>query len=130
MKRVVSAQEMRAYEQARFSDGRANSTDWMERAAVGVDMLLNARYLNKSVLCVCGIGNNGGDGWVAAVELARAGYPVTLVAPDLAERLAWATAGSFALYVQLFPTGWHGGTSHQGWLEHHWFSQRRGRRAG
>lgn len=63
MKRVVAAEEMRAYEQERFSDGRANSLDWMERAADGVDRLLQARYPGKSVLAVCGAGNNGGDGF-------------------------------------------------------------------
>lgn len=73
MKRVVSAQEMRSYEQIRFSDGRANSLDWMERAAEGVDTLLNARYPNKSVLCVCGIGNNGGDGFALLRLLTQRG---------------------------------------------------------
>ena len=63
MKRVVSAEEMRAYEQERFADGRANSQDWMERAAAGVDLLLKSHYPQKSVLVVCGGGNNGGDGF-------------------------------------------------------------------
>ena len=63
MKRVVTANEMRRYEQARFADGRANSLVWMERAAEGVDTLLLTRYPSKSVLVVCGGGNNGGDGF-------------------------------------------------------------------
>lgn len=63
MKRAVSAGEMRLYEQERFLDGRADSLDWMERAASGVDALLAQRYPNKSVLTVCGGGNNGGDGF-------------------------------------------------------------------
>ncbi|HAX40664.1 MAG TPA: bifunctional ADP-dependent NAD(P)H-hydrate dehydratase/NAD(P)H-hydrate epimerase [Clostridiales bacterium] len=63
MKRVVRAQEMRRYEQERFADGRASSLVWMERAAQGVDALLQARYTNQSVLVVCGGGNNGGDGF-------------------------------------------------------------------
>ena len=56
MKRVVSAEEMRAYEQARFFDGRADSLNWMERAAQGVDELLRMRYPQKSILCICGAG--------------------------------------------------------------------------
>lgn len=63
MKRVVSADEMRRYEQERFADGRAESIVWMERAAEGVDALLRERYSNRSVLVVCGGGNNGGDGF-------------------------------------------------------------------
>ncbi len=63
MKRVVDADGMRSYEQARFSDGRAESLAWMERAAEGVDALLLSRYSGRSVLAVCGGGNNGGDGF-------------------------------------------------------------------
>ncbi len=63
MKRVVSAEQMRRYEQTRFADGRASSLAWMERAAQGVDALLLSRYPGQSVLVVCGGGNNGGDGF-------------------------------------------------------------------
>ena len=70
MKRVVSADEMRRYEQERFADGRAQSLAWMERAAEGVDALLKERYANQSVLVVCGGGNNGGDGF-ALLRLMR-----------------------------------------------------------
>ena len=63
MKRVVTAEEMRRYEQERFADGRAESLVWMERAAQGVDKLLSARYAGKRILVVCGGGNNGGDGF-------------------------------------------------------------------
>ena len=63
MKRVVTADEMRAYEGARFADGRADSLDWMERAARGVDALLCERYPDEPALVVCAGGNNGGDGF-------------------------------------------------------------------
>ncbi len=73
MKRVFTAQEMRDYEQIRFADGRANSLDWMERAAQGVDDLLKARYPEQSVLVVCGSGNNGGDGFALLRLLTQRG---------------------------------------------------------
>ncbi len=73
MKRVVTASEMRAYEQTRFADSRAESLDWMERAARGVDAVLRARYLNWSVLVICGGGNNGGDGFALLRLLTKRG---------------------------------------------------------
>lgn len=63
MKRVVTAKEMRAYERARFADGRADSLEWMERAARGVLETLETRYPGLDVLVICGGGNNGGDGF-------------------------------------------------------------------
>jgi len=73
MKRVVTADEMRAYERERFSDGRADSLDWMERAAGGVDALLSERYPNKAALVVCSTGNNGGDGFALLRMLVKRG---------------------------------------------------------
>ena len=81
MKRVVSAEEMRRFEQMRFADGRARSLDWMERAAEGVDALLSARYPGKRVLAICGGGNNGGDGYVLARFAQAAGMSATVLAP-------------------------------------------------
>ena len=73
MKRVVSAEEMRRYEEARFADGRANSLVWMERAAEGVNQLLLTRYANQSVLVISGGGNNGGDGFALLRLLTQRG---------------------------------------------------------
>lgn len=88
MKRVVTASEMRHYEQTRFADGRANSLDWMERAAEGVDALLKTRYPDQSVLVVCGGGNNGGDGFALLRLLVRRGANCAGVLLADAEKLA------------------------------------------
>ncbi len=71
MKRVVTAEEMRSFEQELFKSGTANSLDWMERAAQGVDRVLAERYAGLPVLAVCGGGNNGGDGF-ALLRLLKA----------------------------------------------------------
>jgi NAD(P)H-hydrate epimerase len=73
MKRVVTAEEMRAYEGERFADGRANSLEWMERAALGVDALLKERYPDEAALVVCAGGNNGGDGFALLRMLVNRG---------------------------------------------------------
>lgn len=51
------------------------------------------------IVVLAGSGNNGGDGWVAAHALAEKGYPVTLVTPDIAERIEAEPARSTALEV-------------------------------
>ena len=88
MKRVVTADEMRRYELARFSDGRANSLAWMERAAEGVDALLQAQYPEQTVLAVCGGGNNGGDGFALLRLLTQRGISCAGVLLASADKLA------------------------------------------
>lgn len=48
----------------------------MQRAGSGVADAIQARWTSRPVVVLCGPGNNGGDGYVAAKALADAGWPV------------------------------------------------------
>ncbi len=52
---------------------------------------------SQKIVILCGTGNNGGDGWVAAKELSAQGYPVTLVSKVAAFELAAEPAHTNAL---------------------------------
>lgn len=52
----------------------------MERAGRGIADAVMARWSRRPVAVLCGPGNNGGDGYVAAHRLDKAGWPVTLYA--------------------------------------------------
>lgn len=73
----------------------------MENAATGVvDALREAYPEARTVLILCGRGNNGGDGLAAARHLANGGHDVEVVlladpenlSPDAQTNLAWARA--------------------------------------
>lgn len=77
--RLVTADEMRALDRATIEGGHADGATLMERAGAGVAAAMERRYgplLALRVLVLCGSGNNGGDGFVAARHLlARGALP-------------------------------------------------------
>ncbi|MBI1798797.1 MAG: NAD(P)H-hydrate dehydratase [Candidatus Eisenbacteria bacterium] len=89
--RLLTSQAMRALDRATIESGRASGETLMERAGLGVARAMERRYgpmLGLRVLALCGVGNNGGDGFVAARHLAERGARVcvVLLAPRAAVR--------------------------------------------
>ena len=94
---VLDVDEVVALERAVAEDGTP-LIELMDRAGRAVADEVRAWVPDPApVVVLAGSGNNGGDGWVVARVLAEAGYPVTLVAPDLAERLHAEPARTTAL---------------------------------
>jgi len=89
---VLTADEMRRAEEA---SGEPASI-LMERAGIAIAVAIRRLAAGREALILCGPGNNGGDGYVAARLLAAAGFPVrvaALTAPkspaSCAAREAW-----------------------------------------
>jgi NAD(P)H-hydrate epimerase len=76
---LVTAAEMRLLDGATIEKGHATGAELMERAGHGVVAAMERHYgslLGMRVLVLCGIGNNGGDGFVAARHLGFHGVDV------------------------------------------------------
>jgi NAD(P)H-hydrate epimerase len=74
---LLTPKEMAAADQAAALAGHSGIT-LMENAGAAVARAVRARWTDRPVVVLCGPGNNGGDGFVAARHLAAAGWPVTL----------------------------------------------------
>ncbi|HWC14317.1 MAG TPA: NAD(P)H-hydrate epimerase, partial [Actinomycetota bacterium] len=92
MRRVLTPAEMRRAD-ARAIESGTPAEVLMDRAGRAVARaalgLAGGRY-GKRALVVCGKGNNGGDGFVAARQLARAGVAVTCMTTFAAEEASGA----------------------------------------
>ncbi|MBQ9021074.1 MAG: NAD(P)H-hydrate epimerase [Eggerthellaceae bacterium] len=74
----------------------------MQRAGIALAHRVHALASNARVVVLCGSGNNGGDGWVAACELLDAGHGVCLVTPRPAEELRAQPAHDAAVAAQAY----------------------------
>jgi hydroxyethylthiazole kinase-like uncharacterized protein yjeF len=78
---LVTADEMRLLDRATIESGHASGEMLMERAGLGLVEAMERHYgslLAMRVLVLCGTGNNGGDGFVAARHLAGRGADVRI----------------------------------------------------
>jgi len=77
--KIVTAEEMRAIDSATTEKYGVPSLTLMENAGAAVAEFAQKHFDFQSVCAVCGRGNNGGDGFVAARKLHAAGKEVSVI---------------------------------------------------
>ncbi|MDG3443292.1 NAD(P)H-hydrate dehydratase [Nitrospirillum amazonense] len=98
---LLSVAHMRAADAAAIAGGVPGIT-LMEHAGRAVAGVVMARFGLGPVTVLCGPGNNGGDGFVAARHLAAAGWPVRLATLGDLERLTGDAALAAADWVEIW----------------------------
>lgn len=93
---LPDAETMRGVDRWAIEDQGVSSLDLMERAGTGVARAVEVHSGDGLVTVVCGKGNNGGDGLVAARLLREAGREVTVVCVAPAEELKGDVAANLA----------------------------------
>lgn len=71
---IITVADMRAID-ARSAELGVPTRTLMENAGAAVAAAIQQRWSPRPTLLLCGPGNNGGDGFVAARKLAEAGWP-------------------------------------------------------
>ena len=90
--------EVVALEKAIDASG-TSLAELMSRAGRALAYRVHALDRMARVCVLCGSGNNGGDGWIAADELAQLGHEVTLVTSKAPDAIKAQPAADAALHV-------------------------------
>ncbi len=94
--KILSAAEMRATDQLTTAQYGVSSERLMTRAGEAVAAFVQREFPRaRSIVAVCGKGNNGGDGWMAATALALAGYKAQVLLLGRKEALKGDPASMF-----------------------------------
>jgi len=101
MQFVVTAEQMRALDQATIDEVGLPGVVLMENAGRAVASHVQARYGAVSVAVVCGAGNNGGDGYVIARCLRLTGATPTVYLCAARESIGGDAAVHLNAYEQL-----------------------------
>lgn len=104
---ILTAAQMRAAEDAAITAG-TDVDILINRAGTAVADAVRRLAAGREVLVLCGPGNNGGDGYVAAAVLAAAGHPVRVAATgdprgDAAKRARAGWFGAVGTLVDALP---------------------------
>src|SRR5215468_9725714 len=95
MHELLTPGEMSEADALTVAAGTSEAT-LMDRAGRAVADAAARRPLGTRILVLCGSGNNGGDGFVAARILAERGYPVRLALAGAREALRGSAADAAA----------------------------------
>jgi NAD(P)H-hydrate epimerase len=83
---VLSVAQMTEADRLTIAGGTPGSV-LMQNAGLAVAQAITRRWSARAVTVLCGPGNNGGDGFVVATELAQSGWPVRVALLGAREKL-------------------------------------------
>lgn len=100
--KIVTVSQMQALDRRAIEEAGIPGTQLMERAGTGVVAEIERRFgpvRGKTVMVLCGKGNNGGDGFVVARGLKRKGARIHVVLLSHAKDLARDAAVMYRRFI-------------------------------